>query len=1736
MNKTTSLTQLEAIKLIKDLQQNPRKVTETEKQILGSFVGWGTVYSVFNSDHKWAKEAYAELEELLTPKELAIARQATLFSHYTDPKLIKVIWDGVIGKGFEGGLILEPGCGHGNFMSYQPDSLKKQSTWVGVEYDPIAASIAEMLNPRAMIYNDRFENIDLPTDFDLVIGNVPFGDIPVAHLKYAHLKPNLHCYFLLKGLDLLKEGGLMVAITSTGFLDSKGNKQVREAIAEKAELVGAMRLPNTAHKSYAGTCVTTDIIILRRNKKATKLEQIWTKSAPFAQLKWEAIGLNPAVVEDNKLWDALAKVLREKSLHEVAALPVNGYYVRNPQYILGNFTKDILYGGERMAVAPNERPLDLALEVAFNSMGLVCDTTVTDLATIHFIPPEMQNIPLDYFVQYEELFYQRGEHNLVPVPSKQVELIKHFLAIHDNFLSVVERMKYDDDDFLYEEQKKLLHAYKGFIQKFGYLRDNEKKLKTDPRYYLLNGLEVESEKPYWDLSDIPKSKKVKKHYSPADIFFKRTASPTVEPEMAYTAKDALIYSLNYKGQVDTDYIAWLLDIEEEEAIAQLQAEELIYFDPLEDRWHTAEVYLSGNILRKLDDAIKYSLTTNVAALEKVQPKFILPPCSPQLRADLIIELGGEEKCEIDPQVSIRVRLASQWIPVHIKRKFIGEMINNRYFDGLNYYPALREYQITSSFDHDKFNTLYRKAYQIFDLALNLRTVRICDTISIDGKTKSIFNPKATAAVKAKIQEIEKSFLEWLWTDYHRCLELTKLYNGKYNSEVLRKYDGSHLNLPLMNPDITLRPHQKNAIWRAIQNQTTLFHHFVGAGKTFAMIGTMMEWVRLGLAHKPMMVVENATIGQIAKDFRRMYPTARILVPDSESFKAANRKRFCGAIASQQWDAVIVTYEQFKAIDASPQAYQNFFDQELEALKSLEVDGVKSAERRAMRIEKKLRSHYAEIQEHQDNCIFLEQLGVDALVFDESHKLKNLYYETKLQVAGLPTNNKSGRALDAFIKIQQMLRRGKKVVFATATPIANSLIELWVVLKFLANDSILQPLGLDSVDAFMGIFGNITTGVEITHSSNFKIKERFSSFFNAPEVCKLYYSIADVISSQQLKLKLPEAETIPIELPMNRQQEAYQLYLTARLHRIENRSVQPDVDNHLKVTHEGRLSNLDIRLVLKNGDNFQYSKLNQCALNIYRIWLASKSIKGVQSVFSDISTPKKHEFNCYAYLKAVLIELGIPHKEIAFIHSYSKEQRPALFEKLNNGQIRVILGSTSKMGTGVNMQRLMLASHSIDCPWRPCDVTQRDGRTIRQGNLFPTVFMFRYLTQGVNGFPGFDSYLWQKIQQKQSGPAMIVNDPFGNRVIEDADPFLASAALMKAIATGDERILKREELKQEFSALQLEFDGWYSNVCYQMSKLRGLESRKEDIERFFLPDLEDDLKSLRSLREDFPLEFSGKVYKTKEAIKKYLKEQEIALKKTFKSQQNIAHYGDLTLMVRKEGLRDEMVYYLKGEGLYRVTKQNIVDQKRQYFVNKLLGYQSDNQEELDECVEKIAASPKIETTFPKEKEANSLEAQIKALELELGMAQEVDDNGVPLEAPKVEFESPANIAHKYELKRGKVSGNDITSVLIDDLKEQLLTELPDWMEKIKSSISVVEEYFNHSSESIENGTESNELTGDILQELYSNPWSLLDDDFDDTSEYFEEENDIEEDDLDESEVDPIQALYQDPWSLLEQILE
>ena len=1360
---------IEAIRTLFKLEEEHRGATAEEQRVLSQYVGWGGLADAFDpGKDSWAKE-YAELKGLLSEDEYAAARSSTLNAHYTSPVVIRSIYDAVEKMGFQSGNILEPSMGVGNFFGMLPDSMQSSRLY-GVELDSITGRIAKKLYPQADITVAGFETTDRRDFYDLAVGNVPFGQYKVNDKAYNKLGFSIHNYFFAKAIDQVRPGGVVAFVTSRYTMDSK-DSTARKHMAERADLLGAIRLPNNAFKANAGTDVVSDIIFLQKRDRPADIEPDW--------------------VQLGKTEDGFA---------------INQYFVDHPEMVLGELTTESTqYGREELTVAPIEGTslADQLAEAVQHIEGQYTEVEVEtpDIADVenekHILPadPDVKNF--SYTVVDGEVFYRENS------VMTQVELsdtakgrVTGMVELRQIVNELIEQQlnDYPDED-IKATQERLNTAYDAFTAKYGLLNDrkNGRLFEQDSSYYLLCSLE-----------NLDEQGQLK---SKAAMFTKRTIRPERTVTSVDTPSEALAVSIGERGKVDLPYMAELLGTPGEYGRITTELSGVIFKDPSADPadpeagWQMADEYLSGDVRAKLRMAqfaaeTNPEFAVNVDALIKAQPREL-------------------EASEID------VRLGATWLAPEIIQKFMTETFQIPYYlrhaVKVRYSPYTAEWRVEGKtatgrgdiISSETYGTSRANAYKILEETLNLKDVRIYDTIEdADGKPKRVLNKRETMLAQQKQQVIKDAFANWVWQDPQRRIALVKQYNELFNSTRPREYDGSHIHFVGMNPEITLREHQRNAIAHVLYGGNTLLAHEVGAGKTYEMAASAMEAKRLGLCQKSLFVVPNHLTEQWASEFLNLYPNAKLLVARRKDFETANRKKFCARIATGDYDAVIIGHSQFERIPLSferqERIIQEQIDETLAAINELKAHAgenfsIKQMEKTRKTLETKLEKLRSD--ERKDDVITFEQLGVDRLFVDESHFYKNLFLTTKMRnVAGLSTSE-AQKSSDMFGKCRYLdeITGGRGVVFATGTPVSNSMTELYTVMRYLQY-STLQQKKLTHFDCWASTFGETTTAIELApEGTGYRARTRFAKFFNLPELMSMFKEVADIKTSDQLHLPVPDAKFETVVVKPSETQKAMVQELSRRAAEIHSGNVDASVDNMLCVTNDGRKIGLDVRLMNPMLPDDPNSKLNVCVRNVLKIWEEGKDQKLTQLLFCDLSTPKNDgNFNVYDDIRKKLIAAGVPENEIEFIHNADTEaKKAALFSKVRSGDVRVLLGSTAKMGAGTNVQQRLVAVHHLDVGWKPSDMTQRNGRIIRQGNMNKEVNVFNYVTEGT-----FDSYLFQTLENKQRFISQIMTSKSPVRSCDDVDEQALSYAEIKALCVGNPLIKEKMDLDVQVAKLKV----------------------------------------------------------------------------------------------------------------------------------------------------------------------------------------------------------------------------------------------------------------------------------------------------------------------------------------------
>ncbi len=1386
---------IEAIQTLRTLEQEHRGATAEEQQVLSQYVGWGGLADAFDPNKEnWSTE-YTQLKGLLTEEEYAAARASTLNAHYTSPIVIRAIYDAVERMGFQSGNILEPSMGVGNFFGMLPDSMA-DSRLYGVELDSITGRIAQKLYPQADITVAGFETTDRRDFYDLAIGNVPFGQYKVNDKAYNKLGFSIHNYFFAKTIDQIRPGGVIAFVTSHFTMDSK-DSSARKYMAERANLLGAIRLPNDAFKANAGTEVVSDIIFLQKRDRPADIEPAWVQ---------------PGQTEDG--------------------FTLNSYFVEHPEMVLGRLEMESTQYGHDLTVAPIEGA-SLAKQLAEAVQHIEGQYTAVEIAAPDVADAEAQRktLPADpavknfsYTVVDGEIYYR--ENSIMT----QIELsdnakgrVAGMVELRQIVSELIDQQLNDfPDEDIKASQEKLNAAYDAFTAKYGLINDkkNARLFDDDSSYYLLCSLE-----------NLDENRQLK---SKADMFTKRTIRPERVVTSVDTPSEALAVSIGEHGKVDLPYMADLLGTPGDYERITTELSGVIFKDPAADAddpeagWQTADEYLSGNVRDKLRMAqlaaeSRSEFKVNVDALEKAQPK------------DL-------EASEID------VRLGATWLDPSIVQQFMMETFQPPYRIRYNnaitvrYSPYTSEWRISNKsatgygdiMATETYGTRRANAYKILEDTLNLRDSRVYDTIEEDGKEKRVLNQNETTLAQQKQQAIKDAFAGWVWKDPQRRTLLVKRYNELFNSTRPREYDGSHIHFVGMNPEINLREHQRNAVAHVLYGYNTLLAHEVGAGKSFEMAASAMELKRLGLCQKSLFVVPNHLTEQWASEFLRLYPNAKLLVTSKKDFEPGNRKKFCARIATGDYDAVIIGHSQFEKIPLSAERQERLIQEQMdeieEAIEEAKAQvGEHFTVKQLEKLRKSLKQKLEKLQgtDRKDDVVTFEQLGVDRLFVDESQAFKNLYLYTKMRnVAGLSTNE-AQKSSDMFGKCRYLdeITGGRGVIFATGTPLSNSMTEMYTLMRYLQYNT-LQQKGLTHFDAWASTFGETTTAIELApEGTGYRARTRFAKFFNLPELMAMFKEAADIKTSDQLHLPVPDAkfETVVVK-PSEIQQDMVQA-LSERAAEVHSGSVDPSVDNMLKITSDGRKIGLDQRLMNSALPDDPNSKLNACVNNVLRIWNDTKEQKLTQLIFCDMSTPKGDgSFNVYDDIRTKLLNAGVPEQEIEFIHNADTENKKAeLFSKVRSGQVRVLLGSTAKMGAGTNVQTLLVAVHHLDVGWRPSDMTQRNGRIIRQGNQNKQVYVYNYVTEST-----FDAYLYQTLENKQKFISQIMTSKSPMRSCDDIDEQALSYAEIKALCAGDPRIREKMDLDVQVAKLKV-LRGDFQNQKYRLED-KLLKTFPEEIQK------------------------------------------------------------------------------------------------------------------------------------------------------------------------------------------------------------------------------------------------------------------------------------------------------------------
>ena len=1574
-----------AIQLLKKCEDENRNATSEEQKILSRYVGWGGLADAFDETKAAWETEYLELKTVLTPEEYAAARASTLNAHYTQPIVIESMYQVLENLGFTKGNILEPSMGVGNFFGMLPENLN-QSKLYGVELDSISGRIAKLLYPDANIQIKGFEKTDYPNDFfDVAIGNVPFGAYKVNDRQYDRYNFMIHDYFLAKTIDQLRPGGVAALITTKGTMD-KASPEVRKYLAERADLLGAIRLPNTAFKANAGTEVSADILFFQKRESLTKEMPEW-------------INLDS----------------------DVNGITVNQYFVQHPEMILGEM-KEVSgpYGMETTCAPMEGADLELQLQEAVKQIkgsmvpAVDVETELDEMPESIPADPNVRNY--SYTVVDDQVYYRVNSlMNQVKMPAATAERVKGMAAIRDTVreLIAMQMEEFVTDEEIQKQQEKLNQVYDTYTVKYGVIGSNANKraFSDDSSYCLLCSLE--------DLNEDGTLKRK------ADMFTKRTIKKAVAVTSVETATEALALSLNERAKVDLPYMAELTGKTEEKITEELVG--VIFKNPLTDQWESGDEYLSGNVRDKLNTARTFAeshpeFTPNVRALEAVQPRNL-------------------EASEIE------VRVGATWIEPSDYQDFMTELLHTPWYLAqkeiqVKFSEVNGEWRITgknadsprNAFAYATYGTERANAYKILEDTLNLKDVRIYDkSVNENGDEIRVLNKKETMLASQKQDAMKAAFKDWIFKDQQRRERLVKVYNERFNSIRPREYDGSHLTFPGMNPEIELRPHQKNAVAHQLYGENVLLAHVVGAGKTYEMVAAAMESKRLGLSQKNLFVVPNHLTEQWGAEFLQLYPGANILVATKKDFEPANRKKFCARIAMGNYDAIIIGHSQFERIPISDERQEAMLRKQIDDLEMAiqsaryEQDGGRYTVKQIEKTRKTLQTRLEKLnqKEKKDQVVTFEELGVDHLYVDEAHSYKNAFLYTKMRnVAGI-AQNEAQKSADMFNKCQYLdeITGGKGITFATGTPISNSMTELYVMQRYLQNSK-LQNMGLGLFDSWASTFGEVVTSIELAPEGNgYRAKSRFARFYNIPELMNMFKEIADIKTSDQLKLPVPEAEYETVVLKPTEQQKEIVESLGERAEVVRNGGVDASVDNMLKITNDGRKLALDQRLVNELLPDNPESKISVCAKKSYEIWKDTAAQKSAQLIFCDLSTPKGDgSFNVYDDLKQKLMEKGVPEKEVAFIHDANTEaKKTELFGKVKSGQVRFLIGSTAKMGAGTNVQDRLIALHHLDIGWKPSDLEQREGRIIRQGNHNKKVHIFRYVTEST-----FDSYMWQLIENKQKFISQIMTSKAPVRSCEDVDEAALSYAEVKALATGNPAVKEKMALDVDVAKLKLlkanHMNNQYRleddiarNFPQQIAKLMEIiDSYKADIAHFSEHKITDP--------EQFSMEISGKVFTEKKEAGTAL----LAVCKDIKSvdaAMDIGSYQGFNMRIQFDSWSKEFILSVKHESVAKVrlgadALGNITR------INNLLESYPEKLAEAEQRLETVQeqmtnAKEEVGKPFPKEEELSQKLERLSELNALLNMDEREDTETEQSESKEKE-ERPArgSIHEKLQIYKEK----------------------------------------------------------------------------------------------------------------------
>ena len=1547
---------MEAIRLLKELEQDQRLATPEEQEVLSRYVGWGGIPQAFEERNSaWAEE-YTQLKGILTPEEYSAARASTLNAFYTSPTVIKAMYEALGNMGLKQGNILEPSCGVGNFMGLLPESMSAANMY-GVELDPVSGQIAKQLYQKNRIAVQGFEETSYPDSFfDCVIGNVPFGAYQVSDRKYDRYHFMIHDYFIAKSLDMVRPGGVVAVVTSSGTMD-KQNPEVRQYFANRADLLGAIRLPNNAFQRNANTSVVADILFFQKRDRAAITEPDWV------QLKTTPEGYT-----------------------------VNSYFADHPEMVLGDFTTESTQYGKQEVTVKAKEGADLAeqlKEAVQHIQGTITEQEISDTE----LEEQVVSIPADpdiknfsFALVGEDIYYRENSvMNKMELPVVTGERVRGMVAIRDATNRLLERQLEEcSDEEVASLQAELNRVYDSFTAKYGLLSSNANKraFSMDSSYCLLTSLEFLDEK-----GELKRK---------ADIFTKRTIRRAEPVTSVDTASEALAVSIGEKAKVDIPYMMQLTGKTEEEVTEELTG--VIFKNPLTDKWEPSDEYLSGNVREKLNIARNFAenhpeYMVNVQALERVQPK----------------DLDASE---------IEARLGATWISPEYITEFMAETFHTPR-QHINYERIKVQYaEVTGQWNVKgknvdssnnplstaTYGTQRANAYRLLEDALNLRDTKIYDTIhDADGEHR-VLNRKETTLAQQKQELIREEFKEWIFKDMSRRETLCKIYNERFNSVRPREYDGSHIQFVGMNPEIKLMEHQKNAVAHILYGNNTLLAHCVGAGKTFQMIAAGMESKRLGLAQKSLYVVPNHLLEQWGSDFLRLYPGANILVATKKDFEPANRKRFCSRIATGDYDAVIIGHSQFEKIPLSRERQIALLEDQIaditysiEAAK--EEAGQQYTVKQMEKTKKTLKAKLEKLndQTRKDDVVTFEQLGVDRLFVDESHYYKNLFLYTKMRnVAGISQTD-AQKSSDMFMKCRYMdeITGGKGITFATGTPVSNSMTELYTIMRYLQYDTLMN-MGMGHFDSWAATFGETVTAIELSpEGTGYRAKTRFARFFNLPELISIFKETADIQTADMLNLPVPEAEYINEVLKPSEEQKEMVEAFSERAEQVRGGAVDPRVDNMLKITNDGRKCALDQRLLNDMLPDAGESKVNACVENAFQVWEDGKDTQATQLIFCDLSTPKTDgTFNVYDDVRNKLVERGIPKDQIAFIHEYNTEVKKAeLFAKVRAGQVRILMGSTPKLGAGTNVQDRLLALHHLDCPWKPSDLEQQEGRILRQGNQNDKVKIFRYVTENT-----FDSYMWQILENKQKFISQIMTSKSPVRACEDVDDTALSYAEIKALATGNEYIKEKMDLDVQVSKLKL----LKANHTSQIYRLESDIAKRYPVQITALKEkiagmrVDADVVKGIDLQDNdhFAMTVSGKLYTDKKEAGVALISAASSLR-SVKSAGQIGEYHGFALSSEHNFLSNTYTMTIKGKCSYKIEFGKDTLGNIQRIHNALSAIEkklADTEQNLETVQQQLkTAQEEVQKPFTKEAELSEKMERLAELNAMLNMDEKGGEN-------------------------------------------------------------------------------------------------------------------------------------------------